>query len=63
MKQCIAAGCCKINVNKLVLDDYFNHLKSTVGRVPHTDLMEQGVQEVVDQTVAWMRICGSAGKA
>ena len=63
MKECIAAGATKINVNKLVLDDYSAHLKANAGKVPQTTLMEQGVQEVVALTVEWMEICGSAGRA
>jgi fructose-bisphosphate aldolase, class II len=63
MKQCIAAGVSKINVNKLVLDNYYRHLEKRVGKVPHTILIEQGVKEVVTQTMEWMDICGSTGKA
>ncbi|KAK4934818.1 hypothetical protein LTR10_024011 [Elasticomyces elasticus] len=63
MQDCIAAGATKINVNKLVLDDYSTHLQANAGKVPQTTLMEQGVQKVVDLTVKWMEICGSAGKA
>lgn len=63
IKQCIAAGASKINVNRLVLDNYYAHLKANVSLLPHTTLMEQGVQEVINQTVEWMEICGSAGQA
>ncbi|KAK1762717.1 ketose-bisphosphate aldolase [Phialemonium atrogriseum] len=63
MKECIAAGVSKINVNRLVLDDYYTHLRSQVSNVPHTALIEQGVDKVIAQTVEWMEICGSAGKA
>lgn len=63
MKRCIAAGVSKINVNRLVLDDYFSHLEKTVGKATHTALMEQGVANVSRQTIEWMEICGSAGKA
>lgn len=63
MKKCIMEGVAKINVNKLVLDDYVEHLKANAGRVPQTKLMEQGVAIVAKQTVRWMEICGSAGKA
>lgn len=63
MKECIAAGVSKINVNRLVLDDYYTHLRSQVSNVPHTALIEQGVEKVIAQTVEWMEICGSAGKA
>ncbi|GKT75028.1 fructose-bisphosphate aldolase protein [Colletotrichum tofieldiae] len=63
MKQCIAAGATKINVNKLVLDGYYTHLKSQVTQLPHTQLIEEGTSEVIRQTKEWMEICGSAGKA
>ncbi|KAL1858428.1 hypothetical protein Plec18170_002626 [Paecilomyces lecythidis] len=63
MKSCVAAGVTKINVNRLVLDDYYNHLRQNVGLMPHTELIEQGFQKVADLTVKWMEICGSAGKA
>jgi fructose-bisphosphate aldolase, class II len=63
MRRCITAGATKINVNKLVLDNYSSHLAANAGKVPQTVLMEQGVQKVVAQTVEWMEICGSAGRA
>jgi len=63
MKQCISEGVSKINVNKLVLDDYFEHLTNNVGKIPYTTLMEQGVEKVARQTIEWMEISGSAGKA
>lgn len=63
MKQCIAAGARKINVNKLALDDYYTHLRSQVHSLPHTTLIEQGTEKIIAQTRQWMEICGSAGKA
>ncbi|KAL2870457.1 class II fructose-bisphosphate aldolase [Aspergillus lucknowensis] len=62
MKQCIAAGVSKINVNRLVLDDYYEHLYTSAGKMPHTKLIEEGIDKVVQLTVKWMEICGSAGK-
>ncbi|KAM3081385.1 hypothetical protein ACMFMG_004854 [Clarireedia jacksonii] len=62
MKACIVEGVSKINVNRLVLDDYFEHLHANAGKMPHTTLMEQGVEKVVNQTIEWMEICSSAGK-
>jgi fructose-bisphosphate aldolase class II len=62
MKKCISEGVAKVNVNKLVLDDYSNHLKANTGKVPQTKLMEQGVEKVTRQTMQWMEICESAGK-
>lgn len=63
VKQCIDAGVSKINVNKLVLDDYFDHLAEKAGKVPQTVLMEEGTEKVISLTVEWMKACGSAGKA
>ncbi|CAK7204184.1 hypothetical protein SEUCBS139899_006938 [Sporothrix eucalyptigena] len=63
MRKCIAAGMSKINVNKLSLDDYYTHLKARVGTAPHTTIIEEGIEKVIAQTVEWMGICGSAGKA
>lgn len=63
MRKCITAGVTKINVNRLVLDDYYVHLKENVSKLPQTLLMEAGVEEVIKQTVEWIEICGSAGMA
>jgi fructose-bisphosphate aldolase class II len=64
LKQFVAVGVSKVNVNRLVLDDYYIHLRSN-GAVsqPHTALIEQGVDKIVAQTRHWMDICGSSGKA
>lgn len=50
-------------MNRLVLDDYFEHLRANVDRMPHTQLIEEGIQKVADLTIKWMEISGSAGKA
>lgn len=63
MKRCVAAGVTKINVNRLVLDHYYEHLRANVDKMPHTQLIEEGIQKVADLTIKWMEISGSAGKA
>ena len=63
IQRCVAAGVAKINVNRLVLDDYYDHLRDNVGKIPHTQLIEEGIQKVANLTAKWMKICGSAGKA
>jgi fructose-bisphosphate aldolase class II len=64
LQKCIADGCTKINVNRLVLDEYYSHLRQySATNMSHTQLMEEGTQKVVDLTIQWMKICGSAGKA
>ncbi|KAL4932832.1 class II fructose-bisphosphate aldolase [Aspergillus undulatus] len=62
IQKCIAAGCSKINVNRLVLDDYYEHLAASAGKMPHTQLIEEGIEKVTRQTIEWMEICGSAGR-
>lgn len=63
MKRCVAAGVTKINVNRLVLDDYYEHLNANTNKIAHTQLIEEGIEKVTQLTMKWMEICGSAGKA
>ncbi|KAL3464954.1 ketose-bisphosphate aldolase [Aspergillus heterothallicus] len=63
VKQCIEAGVSKVNVNRLVLDDYYDHLYASAGKMPHTKLIEEGIEKVINLTVKWLEIVGSAGKA
>ncbi|EMD01015.1 hypothetical protein BAUCODRAFT_135756 [Baudoinia panamericana UAMH 10762] len=62
MSKCIKGGVSKINVNKLVLDDYNEYLRAAAPSTPLTRLMEEGVDKVVALTELWMHRCGSAGK-
>ena len=63
MKKCVDAGVSKVNVNKLVLDKNYSHLEKHVGKIPHTTLIEQGMDQVIAQTMEWMEICGSTNRA
>lgn len=63
MQDVIRRGVSKINVNKLVLNDYNNYLKDAAPTTTITKLMEGGVDKVVGLTEDWMRKCGSAGRA
>ncbi|KAI0020722.1 ketose-bisphosphate aldolase [Xylariomycetidae sp. FL0641] len=63
MKRCIQGGVSKVNVNKLVLDDYHAHMKKNAPTASLTNLMEQGVA-AIQKLVEWqMDVCGSTGKA
>lgn len=63
MKRCIKGGVSKVNVNKLVLDDYLVHLQKNASVMSLTKLMEKGVEEV-QKLMEWqMDVCGSTGKA
>ncbi|KAL2287898.1 hypothetical protein FJTKL_04685 [Diaporthe vaccinii] len=62
-KKCVAGGCVKVNVNKLVLLDYLNHLKANAPCKSITVLMEEGTKEIQALTEWAMDVCGSTGKA
>ncbi|VUC24700.1 unnamed protein product [Clonostachys rosea] len=63
MKKCIKGGVSKVNVNKLVLDDYLVHLQTKASTLSLTTLMEEGVKEA-QKLMEWqMDVCGSTGKA
>ncbi|KAJ0383868.1 hypothetical protein COL922a_009560 [Colletotrichum nupharicola] len=63
MKQCIRGGVSKVNVNKLVLDDYLVHLKKNAATLSLTTLMEEGVKEAQKLTEWQMDVCKSTGRA
>ena len=53
----------KVNVNKLILDDYLQHLQKNASKLSLTTLMEEGVKEV-QRLMEWqMDVCGSTGRA
>ncbi|CAJ2507400.1 Uu.00g085860.m01.CDS01 [Anthostomella pinea] len=63
MKKCIQGGCSKINVNKLVLDDYLAYIKTQAATASLTTLMEDGTN-AIQKLMEWqMDVTGSAGKA
>ncbi|KLO90211.1 fructose-bisphosphate aldolase [Fusarium fujikuroi] len=63
MKACIEGGVSKVNVNKLVLDDYLIHIKEQASKLNLTTLMEEGVEKAQKLTEWQMDVCGSSGKA
>jgi fructose-bisphosphate aldolase class II len=63
MQRCIKEGNTKINVNKLVLDDYLIFLKDKASSMTVTGAFEQAVEET-RRLVEWqIDVTGSAGKA
>ncbi|KAK8001290.1 tagatose 1-6-diphosphate aldolase [Apiospora marii] len=63
MKRCIQGGCSKINVNKLVLDDYLVYIKTQAATANLTTLMEDGTR-AIQKLMEWqMDVTGSTGKA
>jgi fructose-bisphosphate aldolase, class II len=63
MQKCIKGGVSKVNVNKLVLDDYLVHLQKKAPIAQLTALMEEGVAAIRKLTEWQMDVCGSTGKA
>ncbi|OAA53313.1 Ketose-bisphosphate aldolase, class-II [Cordyceps fumosorosea ARSEF 2679] len=63
MRRCIAGGVSKVNVNKLVLDDYLIHLQTTAPKLNLTTSMEQGVKAVRKLMERQMDVCKSTGMA
>lgn len=62
-RRCISSGVSKINVNKLVLEDYNNHLSSQASSLPQTKLIDEGTELVMRMQEHQMRVCGSAGQS
>lgn len=63
MQKCIDRGVTRVNVNKLVMDPYFEYTAAKTGKVPLTTLMAQSTDEVQKATEQWMDWIGSTGKA
>ncbi|KAH8176979.1 fructose-bisphosphate aldolase class-II domain-containing protein [Sarocladium implicatum] len=63
MQRCISYGLSKINVNRLVLDDYQKHIEQNSAKMNLTALMEQGVKEA-QKLMEWqMDVVMSTNKA
>ena len=62
-RKLVAAGVTKINVNRDILMDYYRHLEQNVGKIPFTQLLEEGVEKVAESMALHMDICLSSGKA
>ncbi|KAF2762764.1 fructose-bisphosphate aldolase [Pseudovirgaria hyperparasitica] len=63
MRECIRHGVTKVNVNKLVLDDYHSHLQLNASKLSLTQLIEEGIKETVKLLEWQMDVCWSTGKA
>ncbi|KAM3416798.1 Fructose-bisphosphate aldolase [Cercospora zeina] len=63
MAKCIERGVTRINVNKLVLENYNQYTAESWGKVPLTQSMEKGTDLIQELTEKWMDAIGSTGKA
>lgn len=62
-RRLVAAGISKVNVNRDILDDYYRHLEANAGKIPFTQLLEEGVEVVSRSMERHMDIVLSSGKA
>ena len=63
MSDCVAHGMTRCNVNELVLHKYSKYVAEKTGKVPLTQLMEEGTK-LIQELVEWqMDVVGSTGKA
>lgn len=62
VRECVQAGVTKLNVNKLILQSWSDHLKSHA-HDSIVKLIDEGIDVLQAETEKWMHICGSAGKA
>jgi fructose-bisphosphate aldolase class II len=63
MSKCIERGVTRINANKLVLSDYNDYVDQNTGKVPLTQLIEEGTMKIQKQMEWWMDNIKSSGKA
>ncbi|KAK5735561.1 hypothetical protein LTR17_008094 [Elasticomyces elasticus] len=62
-QACITKGVSKINVNKLVLEDWNTHMRENASKMLLTQFMEEGVKHVVAMQEHQMDVCWSTCKA
>ncbi|KAG8626390.1 hypothetical protein KVT40_005335 [Elsinoe batatas] len=63
LNKCIERGVTRVNVNKMVLSDYFEYTNANTGKVPLTELLETGTNLIQKQCEGWMDAMGCSGKA
>ncbi|KAF4554829.1 Fructose-bisphosphate aldolase-like protein 3 [Elsinoe fawcettii] len=63
LNKCIERGVTRVNVNKMVLSDYFEYTEAKTGKVPLTELLETGTSLIQKQCEGWMDAMGCSGKA
>lgn len=62
MRRSIESGSVKLNVNKLLLECWSDHLRKNAAK-PMTERIDEGMMVLQKEVERWMDICGSSGKA
>lgn len=63
LEKCIERGVTRVNANKLVLEDYNNYIAENTGKMPLTQVIEEGTARIQKQLEGWMDSIRSSGKA
>lgn len=63
MAKCIERGVTRINANKLVLSEYNDFIAQNTGKIPLTQVIEEGTSIIQKQIEYWMDHIKSSGKA
>lgn len=63
MKRCILGGVTKVNLNKLIMDKYTEHVNCKTGKMEYSKLMEGGIDAYQELIEHQMDVLGSTGKA
>jgi fructose-bisphosphate aldolase class II len=63
LAKCIERGVTRINANKLVLESYNDYIAENTGKVPLTQLIEEGTAKIQKLVEWWMDNIKSSGKA
>jgi len=63
LAKCIERGVTRVNANKLVLEDYNNYIAENTGKIPLTQVIEEGTDRIQRLLESWMDSIGSTGKA
>ncbi|KAH8879768.1 aldolase [Thozetella sp. PMI_491] len=62
MHRCIEGGAVKLNVNKLLLEVWHNHLRANA-HLPQVQLIDEGMDVLQAEVERWMDVVGSSGRA
>ena len=62
LRKCVKAGMTRLNVNQLVLWRYNEYVENNTGKVPLTELMEEGTKLIQERLEWMMDVIGSSGK-
>ena len=63
LQKLVSHGISKLNVNRDILQPYYDFVLENMGKIPFTELMERSTAMVKESMGQHMDICQSSGKA